>query len=174
MNGTIRALCACSLVGLGLLQTPLPPYRGFSAGMSYRAFAEQARALASNDLLRCNTSANTAQLMECGVSIRDPSDGASFSLRAYVLEQKILTVSFGDSGNADLVSRAQRDLVRRFGPAHPIGHDSWEWRSGHRFARLTWRGRESARWIYVSLVDQDLMNGIARYAKAARPSKPAQ
>ena len=49
-----------------------PSYRGFTPGRSYQEFAERARTLSSRDTLRCNTSRKTAQLMECGVMIRDP------------------------------------------------------------------------------------------------------
>ena len=95
-----------------------PAYRGFSPGRPYREFAERARALAQRDTLRCNTSRKTAQLMECGVTIRDPSDSARFYLSAYVLEGKIAMVSLTDSGGPPLVQWARRDLSKRFGPAH--------------------------------------------------------
>jgi hypothetical protein len=159
---------AVSLYALSILGVPQaspPVYRGFSPGMQYRAFAERARALAERDVLRCNTSANTAQLMECGVSIRDPSDSARFYLSAYVIEGKVAMVSFGDSGNAQLVERTRRDLDRRFGSATATTHGSREWKKGHQVARFTWRGQGAARWIYVNLTDYDLMNEISRYVK---------
>lgn len=165
---TSSAAPLLALLALTPLQVSSPAYRGFSPGMTYRVFAEQARALAAQDVLHCNTSANTAQLMECGVAIRDPSDSARFYLSAYVIEGKIAMVSFGDSGDARLVERTRRDLARRFGPARAIGHGSWEWTSGRRVTRLTWRGHGAARWIYVNLTDYDLMNGVARYRKAAK------
>ena len=142
---------------------PTLEYRGFVPGMQYRAFAERARALSAQDLLRCNTSVNTAELMECGVMIRDPADSAHFYLSAYVIEGKVAMVSFGDSGDVHLVARAQRDLLKRFGPARVRGAGSWEWRAGRRVARLSWRGRGSARWIYVNLSDGQLMEGVSRY-----------
>src|SRR6266581_1647512 len=100
----ILALCIPA-VGLAQAAPPrsgnpavaVPVYRGFSPGAPYRAFAERARALAPRDTLRCNTSRNTAQLMECGVGIRDPADGANFYLSAYVLEGKVAMVAFYDS-----------------------------------------------------------------------------
>ena len=55
-----------------------PPYRGFTPGLSYRAFLQRARVLADGDVVRCQTSTHTAQLMECAVAIRDPRDGALF------------------------------------------------------------------------------------------------
>ena len=145
-------------------KTP-PVYRGFSPGMAYRDFAERARALSARDTLRCSTSANTAQLMECGVRIRDAADGARFYLSAYVIEGKIAMVSLGDSGDARLVDSAKRDLVRRFGPARATGAGTWQWETGRRVARLSWRGKGPARWIYINLTDYDLMDGIARYVR---------
>jgi hypothetical protein len=147
---------------------PPPDYRGFSPGMEYRDFAARARALSTPDALRCNTSSNTAELMECGVMIADPSDGAHFYLSAYVINGLVAMVSFGDSGDVRLVAHAQQDLERRFGPAHHRRPGSWEWRTGRRVARLTWTARGSARWIYVNLSDYDLVDGISRYVKRAK------
>jgi len=145
-------------------QAPHPPvYRGFTPGMPYRDFAGRAQALARRDTLRCNTSRNTAQLMECGVVIRDPADSASFYLSAYVIEGKVAMLSFGDSGGVPLVERTKRDLVRHLGPAHATGIGTWEWKTGRRVARLNWRGRGKARTIYVNLADYDLMDRITRY-----------
>src|SRR5262245_35576508 len=107
-----------------------PAYRGFSPGVSYRDFAARARALQRRDPLVCNTSTKTAQLMECGVLIRDPSDSAGFYLSAYVLEGRVAMVSFGDSGGPQLVERLKLDLTRRFGPPHVTGIRSEERRGG--------------------------------------------
>src|SRR5260370_42093262 len=63
-----------------------PPYRGFTPGLSYRAFLQRARVLADGDVVRCQTSTHTAQLMECAVAIRDPRDGARFYLSAHFVE----------------------------------------------------------------------------------------
>jgi hypothetical protein len=160
-------LVACwSLAVPVLLAAQAPPsYRGFTPGMAYRDFVARAQALARRDTLRCNTSRKTAQLMECGVKIRDPSDTTNFYLSAYVIEAKVAMLSFGDSGGARLVDRTRRDLVRRFGPAHVTGIGTWEWKHGRRVARLNWRGRGATRWIYVNLADSDLMDGISKYAK---------
>ena len=172
MMGFPRHLVALLVPAVLAAQTAGPPsipvYRGFSPGMAYRAFADRARALAGREALLCNTSANTAQLMECGVMIRDPADSAHFYLSAYVIEGKIAMVSFYDSGDVRLVERAQRDLVRRFGPAHQRRTGSWEWRTGRRVARLSWTGRGRARWIYVNLTDKDVMDGISRYVPRSK------
>jgi hypothetical protein len=176
-------VCLCAaVVPIGTAQsraTPTAPppvtfsalYRGFSPGRPYREFAERARSLASRDTLRCNTSRKTAQLMECGVMIRDPSDSARFYLSAYVLEGKIAMVSLTDSGGPNLVQWARRDLTTRFGPAHRRERSMLEWTSGKRVARLNWRGAGAARWISITLRDDDVMSRIANYVQ--RPTKRA-
>src|SRR5207247_8627793 len=60
---------------------PTPPaYRGFTPGISYRAFIERARAPADSDPVRCQTSSHTAQLRGGGVVIRDASHVARIHL----------------------------------------------------------------------------------------------
>jgi len=161
-------LAALVLPAILVGQTPraatlVPSYRGFAPGRSYREFAERARLLASRDTLRCNTSRNTAQLMECGVMIRDPQDSARFYLSAYVLEGKVAMVMLQDSGGPRLVERTRRDMSARFGPSHRRERSMLEWTSGRRVVRLNWRGRGNARWISITLRDDDVMDGIARY-----------
>ena len=171
----MRALhiaCSSLLLPVVLAAQAPPAYRGFTPGMAYRDFATRAQLLARRDTLRCNTSKKTAQLMECGVQIRDPSDTTNFYLSAYVIEGKVAMLSFGDSGGVRLVKRSQRDLLRRWGPAHATGVGTWEWKNGRRVARLNWRGRGGARWIYINLADNDLMDGISRYVKTTTKRKP--
>jgi hypothetical protein len=145
-------------------QTRIGSYRGFAPGASYREFTERARALAQeNDPLVCNTSRRTAQLMECGASIRDPQDSAAFYVSAYVLEGRVALVSFGDSGGVPLVDRTLRDLTARFGPGRQTGHSTLEWVDGQNVARLNWRGRGAARWIYITLWDKSVMDRISKY-----------
>ena len=154
-----------------------PTYRGFAPGAPYRDFVERARALAVGDTLRCNTSRNTAQLMECGVSIRDPADSAQFYVSAYVLESNVAMVAFYDSAGfggggggaaagAALVDRTKRSLASVFGQPRPIGHSGWEWRYGRQVVRFNWRGRGTARWISITLTDNDVLDRIGRYVKA--------
>jgi hypothetical protein len=145
-------------------QRPPPVYRGFATGMSYRTFAERARGMSARDALRCKTSANTAQLMECGAMIRDPSDGARFYLSAYVIEGTIAMVSFGDSGDARLLARTRRDLLRRFGPPRSR-RTSLEWKAGPRVITFSWRGRGPARLFYINLRDDELLKRTRPYAK---------
>src|SRR4029077_11120474 len=76
---------------------PQPVYRGFMPGISYRAFVERARALADSDVLRCQTPPRTAQVMECGVVIRDPKDAARFYLSAHFIDGNADVVAFYDS-----------------------------------------------------------------------------
>jgi len=156
---------------------PSPPYRGFSPGISYRAFVERARALADSDVLRCQTSPHTAQIMECGVVIRDPRDAARFYLSAHFIEGNADVVAFYDSagfGNARgvaLVNRTKQDLTRVFGRPRPLGKSGWEWRYGRKSVRFSWRGRGTARWVSVTLTDNDVMDRIGRYVTPARSRK---
>ena len=150
---------------------PLPSYRGFTPGHSYREFAERARSLASRDTLRCNTSRKFAQLMECGVMIRDPQDSAKFYLSAYVIDGKVAMVALADSGGPRLVEWARRDMSARFGPSHRRERSTLEWASGRRVVRLSWRGRGNARWISITLTDDDVMDGIARYVPRTPPAR---
>lgn len=149
-----------------------PSYRGFTPGRSYREFAQRAQALAHGDVLRCNTSRTTAQLMECGVMISDPSDSAQFYLSAYILEGKVAMVSLTDSGGPRLVEWARRDLIARFGPAQRRERSMLEWTSGRRVVRLNWRGSGAARVISITLTDGDVMDGIAKYVQRAKPRAP--
>jgi hypothetical protein len=153
------------LAGQGTAGDPLT-YRGFALTAPYAEFTRQAGTLLAPDAdpLLCTTSRRTAQLMECGAVIRDTSDGAGFYLAAYILEGEVAFLSFGDSGEVSLVTRAQRDLVARLGPPRAVKTGMWEWRSGRQFARLTWRGRGTKRWIYIALWDDGVMARISRYA----------
>ncbi|HMC17980.1 MAG TPA: hypothetical protein VKH16_02095 [Gemmatimonadales bacterium] len=157
-----------------------PPYRGFTPGIGYRAFVQQARALADNDVLRCQTSPRTAQIMECAVLIRDPRDGARFYLSAHFIESDADMVALYDSAGfgtargvgVALLDRTKRDLTRVFGRPHVLGPGAWQWRYGRRVVRLSWRGRGTARWVSITLTDGAVMDRISRYAKAAASRKP--
>src|SRR6266513_1886842 len=156
---------------------PAPPYRGFTPGIGYRAFVQQARALADNDVLRCQTSPRTAQIMECAVLIRDPRDGARFYLSAHFIESDADMVALYDSagfGNArgvTLVDRTKRDLTRVFGRPHVLGAGAWQWRYGRRVVRLSWRGRGTARWVSITLTDGAVMDRISRYVRGVSGKK---
>ena len=151
-----------------------PSYRGFTPGITYRAFTERARILADGDMLRCNTSPGTAQLMECGVVIRDPGDGAKFYLSAHFIEGNADVVAlydsagFGDSRGVALLDRTKRDLTRVFGRPRPVRKTGWEWRYGRKVVRLSWRGRGTGRWVSIMLYDYNVMDRISRYKPAAR------
>ena len=150
-----------------------PVYRGFTPGISYRAFVERARTLADSDVVRCQTSQRTAQVMECGVVIRGPNDASRFYLSAHFIEGNADVVAFydsagfGDKRGVPLVDRTKKELTRLFGRPRPIGKSGWEWRYGRRAVRFTWRGRGSARWVSITLMDRDVMDRISRYARAA-------
>jgi hypothetical protein len=155
-----------------------PPYRGFTPGISYRAFVEQARALADHDVLRCQTSPRTAQIMECAVLVRDPRDGARFYLSAHFIESDADMVAlydsagFGDARGLALLDRTKRDVARVFGKPHVLGAGAWQWRYGRRVVRLSWRARGAARWVSITLTDRDVMDRIRKYVKTAVRHKP--
>src|SRR5260370_6081661 len=114
-----------ALVLLLLVQAPPSaprPFaaRGFTHGMSYRDFSAQARALAptQDDILVCQTMRQSAQVMDCGVRMRDPVDTARFYLSANVIEGRTSVISFVDSGKVALVRRTQDDLRKHLGLPH--------------------------------------------------------
>lgn len=160
--------------GVAAAPSGLLPYRGFRPGESATEFTIRARALTRTGAtpLVCDTSTRTAQIMECGVIIRDPDDGAEFYLSGHFIDGKADVVSFGDSGTSDLVIRAQRDLRARYGQPHPVGTAAWEWRRGAQFIRLTWRARGARRWIFIQLTDTDVMRGIGHYVPAGGRRRP--
>jgi GNAT superfamily N-acetyltransferase len=179
-------LLVATFPATGVPQTPsdparspvaAPAYRGFTPGISYREFLERARPLADSDFVRCQTSQRTAQVMECGVVIRGPNDAARFYLSAHFIEGNADVVAFYDSagfGNkrgVPLVDRTKKELTRLFGRPRPIGKSGWEWRYGRRAVRFNWRGRGTARWVSITLMDKDVMDRIARYAKTAKSRK---
>ncbi|PYP78225.1 MAG: hypothetical protein DMD25_07725 [Gemmatimonadetes bacterium] len=154
-----------------------PVYRGFTAGISYREFVERARSLADSDVVRCQTSPHTAQVMECGVVIHGPKDASRFYLSAHFIEGNADVVAFydsagfGDKRGVPLVDRTKKELTGLFGRPRPIGKSGWEWRYGRRAVRFNWRGRGTARWVSITLMDRDVMDRIARYAKTAKSRK---
>jgi hypothetical protein len=177
------------LIPLMLLQAvpaaPAPPpaapaatrpfaYRGFTPGMIYRDFAAQARGMAptSNDILACQTMHQTAQVMDCGVRMRDPVDSARFYLSANVIEGRTSVISFVDSGKVELVRRTQDDIRKRLGAPQRKERSMWEWTKGRRFIRLNWRGASDWRVISITLNDRDVMDRIAHYRPAPPPPKP--
>src|SRR5947207_11930767 len=136
------------LAPVAIAAQAVPPYRGFTPGISYRAFVERARTLADSDVVRCQTSPRTAQVMECGVVIRGPDDAARFYLSAHFIEGNADVVAFfdsagfGDKRGVPLVDRTKKELARLFGRPRPIGKSGWEWRYGRRAVRFNWRGRD--------------------------------
>ena len=171
MTAQLSGVLALVVPGVLLAQTlpPTPPtqaaYRGFAPGAPYREFVERARAVTLKDPLVCNTAKKTAQIMECGVVIRDPADSATFYLSASVIEGRVSMLSFHDSGGPALVDRMRKDLTTRFGPGKRTGRSTIEWAYGRKVIRYNWRGRGNARWIYVSLEDRDVTDRIAKYVQ---------
>jgi len=179
-------LLVATLPATGVTQAPpgpaapppsAPVYRGFTAGISYREFVERARSLADSDVVRCQTSPHTAQVMECGVVIHGPNDASRFYLSAHFIEGNADVVAFydsagfGDKRGVPLVDRTKKELTGLFGRPRPIGKSGWEWRYGRRAVRFNWRGRGTARWVSITLMDRDVMDRIARYAKTAKSRK---
>jgi hypothetical protein len=139
--------------------------------MTYRDFAVRAQALARADTLRCDTSRRTAQLMDCGLKIRDPADSTRFYLSANVIDYQTSMIDFTDSGTTAMVARAQKDLVWRFGPVQRQKLGMWEWARGRRKVRLNWRGRADWRVISITLIDSDVMDRIAKYVPRRAKAK---
>jgi len=142
--------------------------------MPYRDFATQARSMpqTTNDILACQTMHQTAQVMDCGVRVRDPVDSARFYLSANVIEGRTSVIAFVDSGTVALVRRTQDDMRKRLGAPQRKERSMWEWTKGRRFIRLNWRGASDWRVISITLNDRDVMDRIARYRPAATQSKP--
>jgi hypothetical protein len=144
--------------------------------MPYRDFAAQSRAMAptSNDILACQTMHQTAQVMDCGVRVRDPVDSARFYLSANVIEGRTSVISFVDSGKVSLVPRTQNDMRKRLGVPQRRERSMWEWTRGRRFIRLNWRGGRDWRLISITLNDRDVMDRIARYRPRAAAIPPTR
>jgi len=174
------AILLALLVQAPQASAPRPfAYRGFAPGMSYRDFTTRARSIAQgdSDILACQTMRRTAQVMDCGVRVRDPVDSARFYLSANVIEGRTSVIAFLDSGKVALVRRTQDDMRKHLGLPHRRERSMWEWTKGRRFIRLNWRGGPNWRVISITLNDRDVMDRIARYRPrpnraAPRPTKP--
>jgi hypothetical protein len=143
--------------------------------MAYRDFAARARTMVrgDSDQLICQTMHNTAQVMDCGVTIRDPVDSAPFYLSANVIEGRTSVISLVDSGAVTLVKRRQDDLRTHLGAPQRRVRSTWEWTRGRRFIRLSWRGGTAWRKISITLNDRDVMNRIRSYVPKPKPRRPA-
>lgn len=151
---------------------PTLSYRGFTPDMPYRDFATKARSMARpKEVLGCQTMKSTAQVMDCGVRVRDPADSASFYLSANVIEGKTSVISFIDSGAVSLLKRRQTELRTQLGTPTRRERSMWEWTSSKRFVRLNWRGGKDWRVVSITLNDRDVMNRIASYVPKSKPKK---
>jgi hypothetical protein len=142
--------------------------------MAYRDFAARARTIAPSDtdLLVCQTMRRNAQVMDCGVQVRDPADGARFYLSANVIEGRTSVIALVDSGKVALVKLRQDDLRADLGPPQRRERSTWEWTKGRRFIRLSWRGGKGWRVISITLNDRDVMNQIAKYVPKPKQRTP--
>jgi len=151
-------------------------YRGFAPGMAYRDFAARARMIApgagDNEQLTCQTMHTSAQVMDCGVNVRDPVDSARFYLSANVIEGRTSVIALVDSGGVALVKRRQDDLRVQLGAPQRRERSTWEWTRGRRFIRLSWRGGAGWRKISITLNDRDVMNRIRNYLPKPKPRRP--
>src|SRR2546430_16802221 len=92
----------------------------------------------------------------------------SFSLSAHFIGGTAEVVAFyapagsGDKRGVPLVDRTKKELTRLFGRPHPIGKSGWEWRYGRRAVRVNWRGRGTAPWVSLTLLDKDGLDRIPR------------
>src|SRR5438093_595832 len=106
-----------------------------------------------------------------------PKGASRFYLSAHFIEGNADVVAFydsagfGDKRGIPLVDRTKKELTGLFGRPRPIGKSGWEWRYGRRAVRFNWRGRGTARWVSITLMDKDVMDRIARYAKTAKSRK---
>src|SRR5258708_24649095 len=100
---------------------------------------------------------NTAQVMDCGVRVRDPVDSARFYLSANVIEGRTSVIAFVDSGKVALVPRTQDQMRRQLGAPHRRERSMWEWTKGRRFIRLNWRRRQDWRRISIPLHRPDAL-----------------
>ena len=169
------AILLALLVQAPQASAPRPfAYRGFAPGMSYRDFASRARSIAQgdSDILTCQTMRRTAQVMDCGVRVRDPVDSARFYLSANVIEGRTSVIALVDSGMVALVKRRQDDLRARLGAPQRRERSTWEWTRGRRFIRLSWRGGAGWRKISITLNDRDVMNRIRNYLPKPKPRRP--
>src|SRR5258707_8197540 len=159
-----------------VMQAPRPfAYRGFAPGMAYRDFASRARSIAQgdSDILACQTMHNTAQVMDCGVRVRDPVDSARFYLSANVIEGRTSVIAFVDSGKVALVLRTQDQMRRQLGAPHRRERSMWEWTKGRRFIRLNWRGGRDLRVISITPNDPGGPAPVAPHPPASRPAPRA-
>jgi hypothetical protein len=123
------------------------------------------------EILGCQTMHNTAQVMDCGVRVRDPADSAAFYLSANVIEGRTSVISFIDSGKVSLLKQRQTELRQQLGTPHRRERSMWEWTNGARFVRLNWRGGKDWRVVSITLNDRDVMNRIASYVPKTKPKK---
>lgn len=121
------------------------------------------------EILGCQTMRNTAQVMDCGVRVRDLADSAAFYLSANVIEGRTSVISFIDSGKVSLVKQRQADLRKQLGSPQRRERSMWEWTNGRRFIRLNWRGGKDWSVVSITLNDRDVMNRIASYVPKSKP-----
>src|SRR5438876_502815 len=151
---------------------PAPPtqpvYRGFTPGISYRAFVERAQALSDSDVLRCQTSPRTAQVMECGVVIRDPKDAARFYLSAHFIDGNADVVAFydsagfGDRRGVALLDRTKKELERLFERWPVEGAPKGDFDAVHHVSGLADDGERKVAFLLPGHASDGLDQGAGR------------
>ena len=138
-------------------------YRTLQPGTGFEEFADQVRALSDAESVSCLTSARTAELMECGVSIPAVDGGNDPYIAVFVIAGQIAMLSVVDSGTPGLADRWRGKMQTTFGPSTSARSAMEEWVDGESVARLTWRGNHSRQWISLTIVHEPTMARILEY-----------
>ena len=162
------------LSALVLLAAPLPAqslaYRGLEPGIPLTDFSRAANRLAAGDSLTCRTSAHTAALMECGVTVAD--GGSQLTVDAFVIAGQVAMLSVTDSGGPELVDRWRRSLASSWGAGIETTRAMVQWVAGERVARLTWRAAGERRWVSLTLSHDPTLARIEEFLPAGIRRNP--
>jgi len=159
---------------LALMATPLTAqslaYRGLEPGIALSDFSRAANRLAAGDSLSCRTSAKTAALMECGVTVADGD--ARLTISAFVIAGQVGMLSVTDSGGPELVDRWRGTLAGSWGPGTETARAMMQWVAGDRVARLTWRAAGERRWVSLTLAHDPTLARIEEFLPASTRRNP--
>ena len=154
----LSLICVSPLAGQSALH-----YRTLQPGTDFEEFSTQVRALSEAEPVSCRTSARTAELMECGVSIPAVDGGNDPYIAVYIIAGQIAMLSVVDSGTPGLVDRWRGEMQTTFGPSTSARTAMEEWVDGESVARLTWRGTQSKQWISLTIIHEPTMARILEY-----------
>jgi len=163
-----------TLSALALLACPLTAqslsYRGLEPGMPFADFSRAANRLGAADSLTCRTSAKTASLMECGITIADRE--RRLTLSAFLIEERVGMLSVTDSGGPELVDRWRNALIGSWGPGIGTTRAMVQWVAGEKVARLTWRAAGQQRWVSLTLAHDPTLARIEEFLPGATRRDP--